>query len=259
MPAAPDHFPAGAPCWADLSSSDPGRAREFYAGLLGWDAVDLGREYGHYFHFLRNGSVVAGLMQNSQETGFPDFWTVYLSSDDARATADSATAAGGQVLLGPGMAVDQGSVAVLGDPTGGTVGVWQPETHRGFARIDEPSAPVWYELMTNDYAAALDFYRTVFGWETEVLSDTEDFRYTTLQSEDRPVAGVMDAAAELPGGIPSHWEIYFGHADIGAAAEQAEQLGGSVLRLPEDSDYGRLVQLADPTGAAFWLMAATEA
>ncbi|UWX98059.1 VOC family protein [Arthrobacter zhaoxinii] len=259
MPAAPDRFPAGSPCWADLTSSDPARAREFYAGLLGWDTVDLGRASGHYLHFRHNGDVVAGMMQNSPETTFPDFWTVYLASDDAGATAGSAAAAGGQVLLDPARALDQGTVAVLGDPTGAAIGVWQPDTLRGFARIDETRAPVWYELMTNNYPAALEFYRNVFGWETAVLSDTSEFRYSTLQSNGRPVAGVMDAAEGLPEDIPSHWEIYFGHADIDAAAEQAEQLGGSVLSVPEDSDYGRMVQLADPTGAAFWLMAAPEA
>ena len=257
MPAAPGRFPVGSPCWADLTSSDPDRAREFYAGLLGWDTVD--RESGRYLHFRRDGEAVAGMMQNSPETAFPDAWTVYLASDDAGATADSAAAAGGQVMLDPAPAVDQGTMAVLGDPTGGAIGIWQPDTHPGFARIDEARAPVWYELLTNNYPAALEFYRTVFGWETEVLSDTEDWRYSTLQSNGRPVAGVMDAAAELPDGIASHWEIYFGHADIDAAAEQAEQLGGSVLSAPEDSPYGRMVQLADPTGAVFWLMDAPDA
>ncbi|MCC9178917.1 VOC family protein [Arthrobacter sp. zg-Y750] len=254
MPEVSAPFPAGAPCWADLASSDPQRAREFYAGLLGWEAAVS--EPDGYADFLHRGSAVAGLMPNSPETAYPDTWTVYLAFGDAAGSADAAAEAGGQVMLDPQQVGSKGSMALLGDPSGGTIGIWQPADHPGFARIDEVGAPVWYELLTSDYPAALRFYRDVFGWETEVLSDTADFRYTTVQSNGRPVAGVMDGAADLPDGIPSHWELYFGHTDVDAAADLAEELGGAVLTPPEDSPYGRMVQLADPTGAAFWLMEA---
>lgn len=256
MPAVSNRFPAGAPCWADLASSDPQRAREFYSGLLGWEAAESAREPGGYVDFLHRGAVVAGMMPNSPETAFPDTWTVYLASADAAGSADAAAAAGGQVMLDPLVIRDKGTSAMLGDPSGGTIGIWQPQAHPGFGRIDEAGAPVWYELLTGDYPAALAFYREVFGWETEVLSDSSEFRYTTVLSNGRPVAGVMDGVTDLPEGVPSHWELYFGHTDVDAAADQAEQLGGSVLTPPEDSPYGRMVQLADPTGASFWLMEA---
>ena len=254
MPAVSGPFPAGVPCWADLASSDPQRAREFYGGLLGWRATEPGT--GGYLDFLHRGAVVAGMMPNSPETAFPDTWTVYLAYRDAEGSADAAADAGGQVVLEPQQVGQKGSMALLGDPSGGTIGVWQPAEHPGFARIDEAGAPVWYELLTGDYPSALRFYRDVFGWDTEVLSDTSEFRYTTVQSNGRPVAGVMDGAADLPEGTPSHWELYFGHDDVDAAADLAEELGGSVLTPPEDSPYGRMVQLADPTGASFWLMEA---
>ena len=39
------------------------------------------------------------------------------------------------------------------------------------------------------------------------------------------------------------------NADDGAA--KVLELGGTVLREPWDSPYGRMAQVADPTGAAF--------
>ena len=49
---------------------------------------------------------------------------------------------------------------------------------KGYGRVAEVGAPCWHELHTRDYAAALGFYRTVLGWETKELSDTDEFRYT---------------------------------------------------------------------------------
>ena len=256
MPAVSEPFPSGTPCWAELASSDPQRAREFYAGLLGWEAAGADGPSGGYMDFVHRGGVIAGLVPNISEPALPDTWSVYLASGDAAASAGSVAAAGGQVLLGPRPVPPRGTMARASDPSGGSIGIWEPQGHPGFSRIDEAGAPVWYELLTSDYPAAVGFYREAFGWETEVLSDTGTFRYSTLQSRGRPVAGIMDGVADLPEGVPSHWELYFGHTDVDAAADQAEQLGGSVLTPPEDSPYGRMVQLGDPTGAVFWLMEA---
>jgi len=103
------------------------------------------------------------------------------------------------------------------------------------------------------YEASLQFYRDVFGWETFVASDVPDFRYTTLGEGEGQVAGVMDASAFLPDGGPGQWSIYFNASDVDAAVGQAVELGGSVLQPAEDSPYGRLATLADPTGARFKL------
>ena len=41
--------------------------------------------------------------------------------------------------------------------------------------------------------ADLDFYRSAFGWETHAVSDSPEFRYTTLGEGENQLAGVMDA------------------------------------------------------------------
>lgn len=245
--------PLGAPCWIDLLSSDPDRAEEFYGRLFGWTALHIGPEFGNYVNFRKGDAVVAGMMRNDGATGAPDAWTVYLASADAKATAEAAVAEGGQVLLEPHAVADLGSFAVLSDPGGAVVGLWQPGTFPGTGVVGEAGAPVWHELHTREYARVVDFYRTVLGWDTAVLGDTDEFRYTTMESGGTSHAGVMDGRAFLPEGVPSTWQVYLGAEDVDATLAEVERLGGSVRQPAEDTPWGRLAQAADPTGAVFKL------
>jgi hypothetical protein len=53
--------------------------------------------------------------------------------------------------------------------------------------------------------------------------------------------------------VPSHWVIYFGVADAEVASQRVVELGGTVIRDPWDSDFGRFAQVTDPLGALFFL------
>ncbi len=97
----------------------------------------------------------------------------------------------------------------------------------------------------------MTFYERVFGWQTSVMSDSPDFRYTTLGSGETAQAGIMDASGYLPGEVPSHWQVYFAVEDTDATVERALAMGGTLLDGPADSDFGRVAQLADPTGGMF--------
>lgn len=55
--------------------------------------------------------------------------------------------------------------------------------------------------------------------------------------------------------FPSRWSVYFAADDADATAAQAVALGGSVVAAPQDSPFGRLATLADPTGATFKIQA----
>jgi predicted enzyme related to lactoylglutathione lyase len=180
---------------------------------------------------------------------------VYLASDDAQATVDAAAAHGGQVYMPPMDILELGRMAVLADPGGATVGVWQPGLHKGFGVLAETGAPSWFELHTRDYDAAVQFYRDVFTWDTHVAADEPGFRYTTLGEGEGQLAGVMDASAFLPEGVPAHWSIYFGVDDTDATLAKIVELGGSIVQPAEDTPYGRLATAADPTGAQFKLVA----
>ena len=254
MPAH-DRSPNGTPCWVELFTSDPEAAKAFYGTLFGWVAEAPNPAFGGYTNFTSGGVRVAGLMRNDGGQGAPDFWTTYLAVPDAVATVEAATAAGGQVHV-PVMPVeDLGVMAAVTDPSGAFIGFWQPGTHKGYGRVAEVGAPCWHELHTRDYAAALGFYRTVLGWETKEIGDTDEFRYTTMTGGEEQYAGIMDASAYLPEGTPSFWEVYFGVEDADASVGVVERLGGKVLEPAVDTPHGRMARVADPTGATFKIVA----
>ena len=250
-----DHPPAGAPCWADLWTSDVPGTRRFYGGLFGWEAEDPNPEFGGYFTFLRGGIRVAGCMGDMGDMRANDTWKIYLASEDITKTVERAGAAGAEVVSGAMPVGDLGIQAVLVDPTGAHVGAWQPRSFPGFTVLGEHGSPSWFELHTRDHTRAVAFYRDVFGWETDVVGDSDDFRYTTVRNPggEGELAGIMDAARFLPDGVPSHWSVYWHVDDADAVVAKATDLGGSVVMEATDTPYGRLATVTDPAGAAFKL------
>jgi hypothetical protein len=243
--------PLGAPCWIDLASSNVERAQDFYGTVFGWTFESAGPEYGGYVNAAKDGHPVAGLMANNPEFQAPDGWTTYFHTADINATTSAVTTAGGSTCMGVMEVPAKGFMAMATDPSGAMLGLWQPLEHHGFEVVGEAGAPVWHQLTTRDYRAAIDFYRAVFGWRTESVSDTDEFRYTTAWFGDQQLLGVMDGASFLPEGVPSNWTMYFGAEDVDKTLQVITDNGGAVLRAAEDTPYGRLATAADPTGGVF--------
>jgi predicted enzyme related to lactoylglutathione lyase len=154
---------------------------------------------------------------------------------------------------------DLGTMGMVADAGGAAIGLWQPGLHKGFGVFGEAGTPAWFELLTRDYPASVAFYRDVFGWDTQTVGDTPEFRYTVMQHGPDQLAGIMDASAFLPEGEPARWSVYFGTDDTDASLAEVTRLGGSVIRPAEDTPYGRLAEAADPTGVHFKLVAPNEA
>ena len=250
-----DAAPIGAPCWIDLFTSDPEKSRAFYGELMGWTAEEPNEEFGGYFNFTKGDALIAGAMRNDGTDGVPDHWNVYLAVDNAEATVESATAHGGTVIV-PAMAVaDLGTMAMVTDPGGAAIGMWKPGTHKGMGLIAEPGAPAWFELHTRDYDASVQFYKDVFAWDAHTMSDTAEFRYTTLGEGESAMAGIMDSSAFLPEGVPAHWAVYLRVADTDATVKTAVEIGGALIMPAEDTPYGRVAMLSDPTGGHFRVVA----
>jgi uncharacterized protein len=251
-----DPIPAGAPCWADLASSDRDGAAQFYGRVFRWEAEGPDAEHGGYVNFHRGGVRLAGLTA-AMPDGPANLWSAYFASQDTEKTLEVVTAEGGQVVV-PAMPVGElGVMGVAVDPAGHPVGFWQPGTHRGFGLRAEDGAVSWFELHTREYRRSLDFYAAVTGAEVATAADEEFFRYSTLMIDGNAVAGIMDASNQ-PADHHTGWDVYFWAEDADATLGRVTAAGGQVLRPAEDTPYGRLAEAADPMGARFKVMAAND-
>lgn len=237
----------GAPCWTDLLTTDADGAATFYSTLFGWTVGEASQEFGGYRMFFRDDQPIAGLMPLPEG---PSYWNISLATDDLDTTLAKAAAAGAQIVQPAVPIADMGRSATLIDPTGVVVGAWEAGTFPGFLTRGEVGAPMWFEVLSKDYAISVAFYRDVFGWDVHTMSDSDDFRYATLGENESLLAGIMDASGFL-GEDPARWQFYVQVEDTDAAIEQATELGGALIIGPDDTPYGRLATLVDPNGVIF--------
>jgi uncharacterized protein len=247
--------PNGAPCWADLWTSDVDGARRFYGELFGWASTDPDAEFGGYFTFTRDGIQVAGAMGDMGDMKADNRWKVYFATDDAEATMKAASAEGAQVLAGAMAVADLGVQSVFVDPSGAVFGTWQPGTFPGFTVLDEPGTPCWFDLSTRDHARTVAFYRAVLGWEVSQEIKNEQTTYTVLTTAEGgdPVVGIADASGWLPEGTSGSWTGYWQVEDVEIAVANVERLGGSVLMPAQATPFGMVAEVTDPVGAGFKL------
>jgi uncharacterized protein len=234
----------------DLGVDDTARASAFYAGLLGWDIQAGPPEAGSYRMCLKNGRPVAGIGPKQGPPGTPSVWTTYLATGNSDDTAAKITKAGGQTFMEPFDVMDAGRMTVAADPGGAVFGVWQARAHTGVGLANEPGTLCWNENHTRDFDRNKAFYQAAFGYQ---FGDIEGagIRYATLKLDGREVGGIMELDASVPAGVPAHWETYFAVTGTDAAVAAARAAGGSVIRPPWDTPYGRMAMVTDDQGAEF--------
>ena len=109
---------------------------------------------------------------------------------------------------------------------------------------------IWYELLTTDADAALDFYTKVVGWTPSKFEGAPS-DYTILNAGDDGVGGVM----KNPMPTPPAWLGYIGVDDVDATVAKIESLGGKVHMPPTTMDQvGRMAMVEDPQGVKFYVM-----
>ena len=112
--------------WAELATSDPAAAKNFYSSLFGWNAVDSPMGPGPedvYTRMQLAGKDVAALykmMKDQAAMGVPPHWNVYFNVEDVDASVTQAEGLGAKTLA-PAMDVPGvGRMAMLADPQGAT-------------------------------------------------------------------------------------------------------------------------------------------
>jgi predicted enzyme related to lactoylglutathione lyase len=108
---------------------------------------------------------------------------------------------------------------------------------------------VWYDHLTRDPGAAVNFYGDVIGWKTQPFG--EDSHYLMWVGDQGPLGGVIALPAEAAKmGAPPHWMGNVQVENVDAAVALAKTLGGKVHKEAEDiPTVGRFAIIADPQGA----------
>lgn len=263
-------YPNGFPGWVDLATPDIDRATAFYGGLFGWTAVDASPAPGMTYSMLYlDEKLVCGmgpLSAEQQAAGMPSVWTSYILVGDVDEMLTAAPGAGGSVVM-PAMDIPtSGRMAMVADPSGAVLGLWQPAAHQGADLFNVPGAQTWNELLTRDIAGALPFYEELFGWHWEVVpTGGMDYSVARLDAKgqgaegvDTSVAGAMPMPPGVPEEAPSSWGVYFAVEVCDDAVAAAQSLGGSLVVGPMDMDGGRWAMLTDPLGAMFYVMSSPD-
>ena len=254
-----DRYAPGQFSWVDLLSPDTAASSRFYASLFGWSHEDMQDDQGGgYTMFQRGGLVVAGMGSMGDEmkqAGVPPMWTSYVTVEDADATTARAAELGAEIRL-PVMNIENGGrlsgrMAILADPEGAQISLWQPGDHIGSRISNEPGSFGWNELCSRDVDAARRFYAALFGWTFREAEGGNG--YQEILVGERLNGGILPWTSEM-GEIPPAWSVYFSVADCDDTAKRIQELGGQLLMGPVDVQPGRFAVVSDPQGAVFNVM-----
>jgi predicted enzyme related to lactoylglutathione lyase len=251
MPTIIDHAP-GAPCWVELSTTDVESATKFYGEVIGWTDFEVaGEEMGFYTIPKVDGANVAGMATQQdieKQIDVPPHWNTYISVTSADESASKAKELGATVVVEPFDVMDLGRMAVLIDPAGAAISLWEPKLSPGAGVMREVGAVAWNELDVQDAESAKTFYTSLFGWT--VNEHKEPVHYTEWLLDDQAVGGMLTITPDM-GEIPPNWQVFFEVPDTDAAVAKAKGAGGQVFVEPMDVPAGRFAVIADPQGAVF--------
>jgi uncharacterized protein len=122
-------FAPGRIGWVDLTVPDAGRVSDFYQQVAGWTAAGL--DMGGYQDYVMSppdgSAAVAGVCHaRGGNTGLPPVWLVYITVADLDESLRRCDAGGGKLLAPVRNLEGHGRFAVIEDPAGAAVALFQP-------------------------------------------------------------------------------------------------------------------------------------
>jgi hypothetical protein len=251
-----EHYAPGEFCWIELATSNQNAAKSFYGLLFGWTVRDVPAGPDSIYSLLElQGRIAAGafaLSPAESAAGIPPHWHVYVAVASVDESAKKAGELGGKVMEGPFDVGDRGRAALIQDPTGAFVSLWEANKRIGLGVKAEPGSFCWAELNTPDAERAKTFYEGLFGWKL-IPGQGKESGYLHIVNGENYIGGVPPAR-QGSADTPPHWLIYFAADDVDKAFEKAKDMRARILLRPMDFEgVGRVAMLADPQGAVFAL------
>jgi uncharacterized protein len=240
--------------WTDLNTTDQEGAKSFYSGLFGWEITDMPAGEGVVYSMAAIGGKWVGAIspqpQQQRDAGVPPAWNSYITVTDVDDAAARAGELGATVHAPPFDVMEAGRMAVVQDPQGAWVLLWQANQHIGAGLVNAPGALCWNELGSPDPEGSAKFYGDLLGWTTEPMEGGE-MPYLVVKTADGHTNGGI--RPPMPAGTPPFWLVYFAAEDLDASLAKVSELGGNVLMGNTDIGIARIGIAQDPQGAVFAL------
>ena len=244
--------PAGARvCWHDLMTTDPRRAREFYAALMPWKTrPQMLQPLGETQRIEAGGTEVGGIVSLPESEGIASHWMPYVQVKNLDEVIKRAKELGGFVPV-PATKLDGvGRFAVIADPRGAHISPIELSAAMPVPAGTQPGWSTWNEVLSDDPTASARFFAGVFGWKTQESEMGGVGKYIIFLDGKDQVAGAMKA----PDGVAPHWLSYWATNDLDRSLAKVKERGGQVPMPPMNiPNIGRVAVAVDPTGASFAL------
>jgi uncharacterized protein len=249
-------YKPGEYCWTDLGTTNVISAKKFYRGIFGWKTKDFPMGMGDAKYTIatvdgKDACAFYPMSDDQKKMKIPPFWLPYISVKSVDDTVKKAKAARGKVISAPMDLKPRGRMAILQDPTGATVAIWQAGTRKGAGIDDMPGTVCWHDLNTPKPPAAGKFYTKVFGWKT-VDQKFGANNYHLFQLGKEAVCGMWPTMMKK---LPPSWVTYWQVADCAKTVAKVKRLGGLVLMgTTPVPGMGRFAIVKDPQGAALGVL-----
>ena len=118
----------GTVAWTDLTVPDAEGIRDFYARVVGWvpESVAMGEYADFNMTVPVTGQPVAGICHaRGVNADLPPVWIVYLVVEELDTSLTTVQEGGGEVLVGPRSMGPGSAYAVIRDPAGAVVALYQ--------------------------------------------------------------------------------------------------------------------------------------
>lgn len=120
--------------WLDLTVTDAPGVRDFYARVVGWtfeghEMADGKGSWEDYVMMASDGEAIAGVCHDrGPNKGLPSVWLPYIVVADLNASLAACREAGGHVIGDPRVVPGHGRFAVIRDPAGAAMALFQSES-----------------------------------------------------------------------------------------------------------------------------------
>lgn len=114
-------------CWNELATSNLQAAKDFYGKVFGWKFLSHDMGDTTYTMIQQDNKDFAGIwsIPKDKEKEIPPHWMAYILVENIDESLEKARANGATIIKPTANAGDMGLFAVITDPTGAHIALWQ--------------------------------------------------------------------------------------------------------------------------------------